>query len=66
MAVAIIGLLRWWVDPDCGGQRMGLRAAALEAVRRGEERVIEHSLAHAAQLLSQPVARAVRRHVANA
>jgi len=44
---------------------MGLRSAAFEAVWRGEERLIEHSLAHAAQLLGLAVVNAVRRHVAD-
>ena len=45
---------------------MGFRAAAFEAVRRGEERLIEHSLAHAAQLLGLAVVNVVRRHVTDA
>ena len=45
---------------------MGFWAASLEAVWRGVECVIEHSLAHAAQLLGLPVMNAVRCHVADA
>jgi hypothetical protein len=38
----------------------------LEAARRCAERVIQHGLAHATQLLGQPVVNAVQRHVADA
>ena len=61
------GALLWWrVDPHCGGQRGGLRAAALETVGGGKKCRLQRGGPGAAQGLGMTVVHAVRGYVANA